>query len=109
MIVPDWWAAVLLFAASFRVFRLLAKDIILDAPRAWLVGLGKGWVEGRPVPKGYRPKLAEFMLCPWCLGFWITLAWWTAWEQWPQGTSVAAAPFALSAAVGLISKLDQDD
>lgn len=108
MTVPDWWAAALLGMASFRVYRLIAKDTLLDAPRRWLVGLGK-WGQGKPVPSSYREGLVEFLLCAWCLGFWITLAWWGAWQAWPHGTLVAAAPFAISAGVGLIAQLDKED
>lgn len=109
MNVPDWWTLALLGLAAFRIYRLFAKDTILDTPRGWLVGLPPDWEEGRPVPSGYREKVADFLVCPWCLGFWVALAWWGAWQLWPHGTLVAAAPFAISAAVGLISKIDADD
>lgn len=108
MKVPDWWTLVLLGGASFRVFRLIAMDTILDKPRGWLVGLGV-WKEGMPVPSNYRKGLAEFLVCPWCLGFWVTLAWWLAWQEWSHGALVVAAPFAISAAVGLLAQLDREE
>ena len=40
--------------------------------------------------------------CPWCAGFWISLVWWGAFELWPHGTPIAAAPFAISAIVGFL-------
>lgn len=94
--VPDWWAFVLLALAAFRVFRLIAEDAILDRPRDRVTGrLGE--------------KSELFIVCPWCLGFWIALAWWLAWIPWPHGTLVVATPAALSAIVGLVSsRLDSE-
>jgi hypothetical protein len=108
MIEASWWTLVLLGLAAYRIYRLLAMDTLLDTPRAWLVGLG-GWKEGQPVPRGYRHRIAEFLVCAWCLGFWLSLAWWGAWQQWPHGTLVAAAPFAISAVVGLLAQLDSGE
>lgn len=108
MSVPNWWTLILLGGASFRMYRLIAMDTLLDTPRAWLVGLGV-WKDGMPIPTTYRKGLAEFITCPWCLGFWITLAWWAAWQGWPHGTLVVAAPLSISAAVGLVAKLDRDE
>jgi hypothetical protein len=51
-----------------------------------------------------RPVLAHLVHCPFCLGWWVSLAAWLAWLQWPSGTLLALSPFALSAAVGLIAK-----
>jgi hypothetical protein len=108
MKTPDWWTSLLLFAAAFRIYRLLAKDTILDMARSKLIGLGK-WGPGMPIPDGYRERWAEFIVCPWCLGFWICLGWWGAWYQWPTTITAVSVPLALSAAVGLAAKLDQDD
>jgi hypothetical protein len=108
MSVPGWWAAILLALAAWRTFRLLSKDIILDSLRSRVVGL-HGWKEGKPVPPGYRETLGEFLVCPACLGFWLALGWWGAWQVWPHGTLVAATPFALSAIVILIAHLDKED
>jgi hypothetical protein len=107
--VPSWWAFTLLALAAFRTFRLLAKDTILDPPRAKLLRLAKDWKPGDKIPKEYRGKLAEFMVCPWCLGFWICVVWWIAWQIWDHGTLVAASLMALSAVVGLLAKLDAED
>lgn len=89
MSVPGWWEALLLALAAFRLWKLLADDAILDR---WRDRIMDG-----------HEKLEEFVLCPWCLGFWITLAGWAAWQAWPHATLVAATPFALSGAVGLIA------
>jgi hypothetical protein len=108
MRVPDWWTAALLTLASFRTWRLLAKDVVLDGVRDWVTGLS-GWSgRGRP-PATFRTPLSEFILCPWCLGFWITLVWWGAWQAWPHATLVVAGLGLLMAGVGLIAKLDKED
>lgn len=99
--IPTWWEAVLGLAAGFRVWRLLAEDTVLNRPRAWVFGLGD-WTSGPP-PVGYRGKLADFVTCPWCFGFWVVVAGWLLWLVWPDGTLVLATPFALSAAVGVIA------
>lgn len=109
MSVPDWWASILLFLAAFRIWRLISKDIILDPIRSRLLGISSDWKEGDPVPATFREGLSEFVLCPWCLGFWITLAWWAAWQVDEHLALIAATPFALSTAVGMIAKLDQED
>ncbi len=109
MRVPDWWSALLLSAAAFRTFRLLARDTILDGPRAWLIRLPRNWKEGDSIPKAFREKWSLFIVCPWCLGFWVCLGWWIAWQIWPHGTLVAAGLALMSAFVGMIAKLDEED
>lgn len=98
MRVPDWWAVTLLAIAAFRVWRLIAEDDILDRPRRYVTRLGSKWKkEGDPLPAGYRIKLADFLSCPYCAGWWVGLAWVGAWWAWPHGTLIAATPFAVSA------------
>ena len=100
MSIPDWWEAVLLALAAWRVFHLLAFDDILDKPRRYVTRLGLKWEkEGDPIPAEYRIRLANFLTCPYCLGFWIALGWWVAWQVYPHETLVAATPFMLSAAL----------
>lgn len=90
MSVPGWYQLVLLALAAYRSWRLLAVDEVLDEPRATLLDRA--------------PWLQKWIYCPWCCGFWVSLAWWGAWEAWPRGTLVAAAPMAASLLVGLIAK-----
>ena len=109
---PEIWTLVetliVLGLAVFRIFRLIGEDTILDTPRAWLVRLPKDWEEGDPLPEDYREKLAEFITCPWCCGFWLALLWWGAWELWPEWTLVAATPWALSCLVGVMGHFLQE-
>lgn len=101
---PDWWQFVLLTLAAFRVYRLIAEDKILDRPRRWVLRLGSDWQkEGDPVPDKYRAKWGATITCPWCAGFWITVAWWVAWLITPDWTTWAAVPFAANAVMALIA------
>jgi hypothetical protein len=88
--IPEWWPFLLLALAAWRTFRLLAEDTILDRPREYLLRHTKG-------------KGELFIVCPFCLGFWVSVGWWLAWVAWPHWTRVAATPFALSAVVALVS------
>ena len=93
--VPSWWPFLLLALAAFRTWRLLAEDTILEPLRRRLVRADS--------------TREEFTTCPWCAGFWISLAWWLAWQAWPHATLVVAVPFAISAVVALVAvNLDPD-
>jgi len=107
MSVPSPWTTIILVAAAYRIWRLLSEDAILDWPRRKIVRLPYRWSEGDPIPPNYRAVLAEFISCPWCLGWWTCLAIWLAWQAYPHGVTVIAVPFAISAAVGIVRvKLD---
>lgn len=90
--VPDWYELVLLSLAAWRVYHLLGYDDILDRPRNWIVGVS-------PTGKWGRERLGEFIECPFCLGFWVAVAWWGAWLALPTETLVATVPWAISAGV----------
>ncbi len=102
--IPGVWAFVLIAAASYRVFHLIAEDVILDRPRRMLLRLG-GWQEPEQPPPGYRAKLGEFITCAWCAGAWISGAWWLAWLIWEEWAVVVAVPFALSAGVAFLNAM----
>ena len=109
MKIPDWWSFLILALAAFRIWRLASEDEILQLPRRRLVRLPKTWEEGDLLPDEYRLGLARFISCPWCLGFWISIAIWLLWlwqSEWITGLCV---PFALSAAVGLLEYFSSDD
>jgi len=97
--VPDWWETILLGTAAWRVFYLLGEDDLLDRPRRYVTRTGRAWRKGDPAPLAYRAWLGEFLECPYCLGAWVAIAWWGAWELWPSTTLIVAAPLMLSAAV----------
>ena len=70
--VPNWWEALIIGLAVYRLWRLLAEDDILDRPRRYVLRLGADWQkDGDPVPDDYRSGLADFLTCPFCFGAWI--------------------------------------
>lgn len=111
--VPSWYIFVLLTLAAFRIYRLLAKDTILDGPRSWLLRIPRNWREGQKLPDGYRDKLGTFLTCPWCAGFWIsgaTLAAYCIVADWFQWFGFLIVWLAMSSLVALAEKtLDSDE
>lgn len=96
-IVPDWWSFLILALAVFRVYRLIAEDDILDRPRDWALDR---------LEEERLEKLDQLITCPWCLGFWLSVLAWLAWLVSPGWAVGLALPWALSAAVALVAKLD---
>ena len=94
----SWLAALILALAAWRVWHLLAEDLILEPVRRYVTRLPDDWEEGDKIPSSYRENVAEFINCPFCLGFWVALGWVGAYALWPDATLWVAAPFALNAA-----------
>lgn len=97
MNIPNWYALLLLALAAYRIWRLAAWDEITEPARLAITRYKK---------PGYHGRLAEFLQCGFCLGFWVALAWWILWLVWPHGALVAAVPFAISTLVGTLARLD---
>ena len=94
--IPDWWETLLLAVAAWRTFQFLAFDDAAKRIRVWAI---------KPVPKHQRDKVWEFLICPYCLGAWIGLAWWGSWAIWPHATIVVSVPFVISAAVIALAQM----
>lgn len=123
---PDPWPFILLSLAVYRLWRLLAEDTITARLRAlvlsdhryswWNEVISQARAEGRdawadPAPGESPPPFsvlrydaAEWMRCPWCVGWWMSVAAWAGWQAAPTVTLWIAAPFAISAVIGLIVK-----
>lgn len=107
--IPSPWPALVLTLAAFRICRLIGWD---DLPpivrlRDRMTGMAIRYTptESRdPIISYRRPLLAHFLACPYCLGFWISLAVYGVWLLEPTGVLYGAAPFALAAAVGIIAR-----
>lgn len=103
--VPGPWEFALLAAAAWRTWMLLAHDEILDPLRDRVFVKDVPPVIEPPMVIDIGPvvryrRLVEFIECPYCLGFWVALAWWAAWTA-TGWTLTAAAPLALSAGLAL--------
>lgn len=107
--IPAPWVALVLLLGAFRLTRLAGWD---DLPpiarlRARLTGQAVRYTptESRGAIFSYRrPLLAHFLECPYCVGFWISAAVYAAWWITPWWTVTVLAPFALSAAVGIVAR-----
>lgn len=113
---PGPWEFVLLALAAYRVFRLVAKDSITEPIRA-----AASYPDDEAVTLGYddeglvvigmeeeskplRVYVATLLRCPWCMGFYVSVAAWGAWLADSRVALFVAAPLAISGAVGLVSK-----
>lgn len=71
MSVEEWYSATNLAslalmswfsgAASHRIWRMAAHDIIFDKPRVAVLNRSPQWV-------------VDMVECPWCLGWWLNVA-----------------------------------
>lgn len=96
-VIPGWLPLFVLALAVFRVYRLIAEDDILDGPRDRLLD---------KLEDERLEKLDKLITCPWCLGFWLSVLAWVAWLITPSWTVGLALPWALSALVAFLAKLD---
>lgn len=102
--------------AAFRLARAIAVDDIMLGFRAWLHEAAYGPDPGDPVEAGvfWRWAYALFS-CPFCVGFWISLALYAMWTQWgwarPGIAAVAVAGVAaqLAGFDRATSVVDDDD
>lgn len=104
--VPTWWPTILLVAASFRVWHLLAHDTIMEGARRRVLRISETWQkEGDDPGDDYRLEWGVFLNCPYCSGFWVSLVMYGFWLWQPTATLVFCTPFALSAGVIALSKV----
>ena len=118
IVIPGPWVSLILGLGAFRLLRLVSYDSFppIARARAWVLGeyvvsTGSqaqlmGLTSNRPeLEYRYRrPLLAELVHCSYCFGFWIALGGYLAWLEWPTGVLYGAAPFALSAFIGLVAR-----
>ena len=109
--IPSPWEFVLLTLAVYRLCRLIGWDTITRRPRDWAIGASlsplKPYDPDNPeqtcIRSVKRARLEEFLTCPFCLGFWLSLVAYVAWRLTPRETLVISSVLALSAAVGLLT------
>lgn len=116
--IPGPWAALVLTLGAYRIVRLIGWDDLppIERFRAWIVGAelvrrgtqaslaGLTSEEPELVWTFRRPVLDHFLHCAFCVGAWLSLVTYLLWVFFPVWTLYGLAPFALSAAVGLIAK-----
>lgn len=108
--IPTWWQFAILVLGAYRITRLLGWD---DWPPIYKLRarlLGERWFfpsqsSNEKARVAYdRALLAKLFHCPFCLGWWVCLLAWALWLPFPHFTIIALTPWALSGAVGLLSK-----
>lgn len=112
--------------AVMRIVRLINYDTILDSLRLWIahranlamIAADEAQTAGHPITAQSHScrmarwnLLADFLGCPWCVGFWLSLAAAAVpvhvigWPWW----SVLGVAFACSYLVGLAAPLSADE
>lgn len=96
----------LIAAAAFRGYRILASDLITEPLRDWLYT----WTDGivHP-PSRLAAFVADLFTCPWCIGFWYAGigAALVAWQEGYTFVEFGLVWFAASTVCGLLGKLDR--
>lgn len=93
--------AIVLVLAGHRIARIIGWDKLTQRLRQRLLGWDDNGQRNR-WPANHK-SVAEFVHCPWCLGFWIAVAGWIALQYWPDVVLMGAWPLAISSAIGLVS------
>jgi hypothetical protein len=99
---PTLVELLILSLAAYRLFRFLALDSFppMVAARTWITGETD---EGERTGARRPGWLADLFACPYCLGWWISLALVSAWWAWPTAALAFALPWAVSALVALVT------
>lgn len=88
---PMWWAVCA--AAVFRLTRLVTSDAITERFRRWAVRR-----------QGDHKRLAYFLTCPWCVGFWMAVAVAALVTLWPTGAAYIVLVLSWSTVTGLLAE-----
>lgn len=94
--MPTPFEAVLLALAAWRIWHLIANDDLTERPRTWALARLHG-------------KWDDFIACPYCAGFHLSLVIYLFWVWLPDATIYVCIPFALNAAVIALSKILSSD
>lgn len=94
--MPSFFEFVVLSLAVFRVTKFFISDFLISGLR------DRFW--GKFPPES--TKLGYLTTCPWCLGFWVSLVFYSCYTIVPVLSLWVASVLALSAVVGLLSALD---
>lgn len=104
--------------AAFRLTRLVTRDTITRPARTRIIryayessgrallGGDEAEIDEYPHTDQDAPKLAAFIICPWCVSTWCSIFVVCARRRFPQVWSPIATALALSSATGLLARLD---
>jgi|SRR5215210_455564 len=88
---------VLIGVASHKLSRVIAKDKITSFARAPFTEYeqpgGPGEVEETPRGRGLRRALGELLICPYCLGLWVSAGMHVGVIYAPRSTRTVASTF----------------
>jgi hypothetical protein len=93
--------------ATYRLTRLVGSDTITAPVRLKLAGsryIDRRDMTGMRAAVVARPKLAEFITCPWCVSPWIAVAIVLLGSLAASACLVITAVLAFSAIAGIISE-----
>lgn len=83
---------IILALATYRVTRLVTRDVIMDSFRNWF------WKKWSPE----ESKLGYLLTCEWCLSIWVASLFYIS-AMITSVTIAVAGVFALSAVAGLLT------
>lgn len=97
-----WWLTCDALAV-YRLAVLITKDSITAPLRDWLIAMPTTWrsPSERVSP---RPRLAEFITCPWCVSIWIAAGVIALTRVVPGVWQYAAIALACSAVAGFLAE-----
>ena len=93
--------------ACYRLTRLVVQDTITEPWRRWIVGnkrSGARALSGEHIVMVARPRVAEFITCPWCVSFWIAIGVVMLQTLTPTVCLYVTAILAFSAVAGILSE-----
>jgi hypothetical protein len=110
MIEP--WSFVIVALAAFRLTRFFTLDSLvganLDSNSAFSRVLDEWAYDEEGNERGFiRGKVGDLLSCPYCLGFWISLACWWLWTQDFEFVREGLTVFAVAGAQSMCSKWDR--
>lgn len=89
---PDAITLLLLGLGAYRMTLILTTDVVTQPVRE------KIWSKFPP-----STTLGYLFTCNWCMGFWVSVAWVTAWILAPDTLVVVSLILAISAVIGLLA------
>lgn len=113
------WPLLILVLGIYSITRLITKDSIIDRQREWFFQRfphegfqtkirpkrGTFIVTGDHYYVTVGHKLGELVHCPWCTGFYVSLALFLAFWAWPITTTFLLIPLGLRVIPGMIESV----